>query len=61
MQYRAAVERLCLHLRGVSKSDSFADDVSAEWQLYSVEQDLDSISSPHTDGICEYWKLVSDI
>jgi hypothetical protein len=46
---RAAVEKLCLHLRRVSKSDSFADDVSAEWLLYSAEQDLDSIKSTGAD------------
>lgn len=42
---RAAIGRLCNHLKKVTKTDEFSDAVCAEWLLYASDSALDNETS----------------
>jgi ribosomal protein L28 len=59
---RAAIDRLCLQLKKVTKTDQFCDSVLTEWMLYCAESSIDDAGT--VDGsldICKYWKQIGDI
>jgi len=56
---RAAIGRLCNHLKKVTKTDEFSDAVCAEWLLYASDSALDNDTSKFDGDICGYWKHVS--
>jgi len=59
---RAAIGRLCQHMRKVTKTDQLCDTVCSEWLLcasdYSV---LDRTTAKFCNDICAYWLHVSNI
>jgi hypothetical protein len=58
---RSAVSRLCHHLKRVTKTVEFADNVSSEWLLYAADKEIDTFSQVVTSDICRYWQCVSQI
>jgi hypothetical protein len=60
---KSAISRLCLHLRKVTKTDDFYDDVEGEWLLYMSDKSVSEIeTSFNTSGdICSYWHKVSEV
>jgi len=58
---RAAVGRLCHHMRKVTKTDQFCDSVCAEWLIYASDSALDSAAAEFCNNICAYWVNVSNM
>ena len=58
---RAAIGRLCQHMRKVTKSDQFCDTVCTDRLLYATDTALDSAVDQFPDNICAYWLHVSNI
>jgi len=58
---RAAVGRLCQHMRKVTKTDQLCDTVCSEWLLYASDSALDSITAEFSNDICAYWMRVSNM
>ena len=58
---RSAVSRLCSHLKKVTKTDKFCDDVGSEWLQYSSDTELDSFTCDADLNICCYWKNISSM
>jgi len=58
---RAAVGRLCQHMRKVTKTDQFCDTVCSEWLLYASDSALDSTTAKFSTDICAYWVHVSNM
>jgi len=58
---RATVERLCHHLKKMSKTDVFVDRVDAEWLLCMASKEMDAFIPQITADICSYWNNVSEV
>ena len=58
---RAAVGRLCQHMRKVTKTDQLCDTVCSEWLLYASDSVLDSTAANISNDICAYWVHVSNM
>ena len=54
---RAAIGRLCNHLKKVTKTDEFSDTVCAEWLLYASDSALDNETSKFDGDIKIMWLL----
>jgi len=58
---RAAIGRLCQHMKKVTKSDQFRDTVCTEWIVYATDTALDSAVYQLPNNICTYWLHVSNM
>ena len=58
---RAAVGRLCQHMRKVTKTDQLCYTICSEWLLYASDSALDSTTAKFSNDICAYWVHVSNM
>jgi len=58
---RAAIGRLCQHMRKVTKTDQLCDNVCSEWLLYASDSALDRTTAEFHNDICAYWLHVSNM
>ena len=50
---KPSAQRLCVHLKKITKTDAFTDSVGEQWTLYAADQELDDLDSKSMD-ICTY-------
>jgi len=58
---RAAVGRLCQHMRKVTKTDQLCDTICSQWLLYASDSALDSTTAKFSNDICAYWVHVPNM
>ena len=58
---RAAIGRLCQHMRKVTKTDHLCDIVCSEWLLCTSDSALDRTTAEFRNDICAYWLHVSNM
>jgi hypothetical protein len=58
---KAAISRLCLHMKKVTKTDDFCDRIQADWLVYMCDSSLDTLQADFDSSgdICAYWQKVS--
>lgn len=60
---KAAISRLCLHMKKVTKTDDFCDRIQADWLVYMCDSSLDTLQADFDSSgdICAYWQKVSSV